>query len=90
MLNDAVMRTESGSPGCVYFSLFPPRYGRIGRSRNMKMSNFWSAMNAPTTPMMSARRDHRIRQRSSSRCSRNGISALVVFSVVMSARARRR
>ena len=66
-----VMR--KGSSGCVKKRLPSARYGAIGSFRRPNTSRFCTIKNPATEPTARAARLHRIRHRSSSRWSRNGI-----------------
>src|SRR6267378_1950862 len=63
-----------GSAGLVKMSLPPGRYGATGRLSTSMMSTLSSSHQPTIVPTRIARRLQRMRQRSSSRWSRNGIS----------------
>src|SRR5881628_306747 len=64
----------NGSAGLVKTRRPPGRYGAMGRLRTSMISILSSSHQPTTVPTRIATRLHRMRQRSSSRWSRNGIS----------------
>src|SRR5262245_10744912 len=72
--NPSLKTIITGSVGLVTTSLPPRRYGAMGRLSRLTSWNCCTSQSPMAKPTTTAPRDRRIRCRSSSRWSRNGIS----------------